>query len=122
MTKQYVYLLAAFLTAIGLGIFFYKWQELGFPLADNQHTPVWTIETSVKFDAGRPGPAKVNLQIPTLTPGFKMLREYNVSKGYGFSLNYVSGGREAQWAVRRTAGPQTIYYRRVVYEDATSEQ
>jgi len=121
MTKQYVYLLAAFLTAIGLGIFFYKWQELGFPLVEDQHTPVWTIETSIKFDA-RPGSIKANLQIPTLTPGFNMLREYNVSKGYGFSLNYVSGGREAQWALRRTSGPQTIYYRRVVYEDAASEQ
>lgn len=121
MTKQYVYLLAALLTALGLGIFSYKWHELGFPLVDNQQTPVWTIETTIKFDAG-PGSIKVNLQIPTLTPGFEMLREYNVSKGYGFSLNYVSGGREAQWAVRRTAGPQTIYYRRVVYEDATSEQ
>jgi hypothetical protein len=121
MTKKYVYLLAAFLTAIGAGIFFYKWQELGFPLSDDQRTPVWTVETTIKFDAG-PGSIKANLQIPTLTPGFEMLREYNVSKGYGFSLNYVSGGREAQWAVRRTAGPQTIYYRRVVYEDATSEQ
>jgi len=121
MTKRYVYLLAALLTAIGMGIFLYKWQELGFPLSDDQRTPVWTVETTIKFDAG-PGSIKANLQIPTLTPGFEMLREYNVSKGYGFSLNYVSGGREAQWAVRRTAGPQTIYYRRVVYEDATSEQ
>ena len=121
MTKQYVYLLAAFLTALGLGIFFYKWQELGFPLVDDQQTPTWTIETSIRFEAG-PGSIKANLQIPTLTPGFETLREYNVSKGYGFSLNYVSGGREAQWALRRTDGPQTIYYRRVVYEDSTSEQ
>ena len=121
MTKKYVYLLAAFLTALGLGIFSYKWQELGFPLADDQQTPTWTIETSIKFDAG-PGSIKANLQIPTLTPGFGMLREYNVSKGYGFSLNYVSGGRQAQWALRRTDGPQTLYYRRVVFEDSTSEQ
>lgn len=121
MTKQYVYLLAAFLTLIGLGMFLYKWQVLGFPVSSAQQTPVWTIETSISFDSG-PGSIKVNLQIPTLTPGFKMLREYNVSKGYGFSLNYVSGGREAQWAVRRTDGPQTIYYRRVVHEDASSEQ
>ncbi len=121
MTKQYVYLLAAFLTALGLGIFSYKWQQLGFPLVDDQQTPTWTIETSIKFDAG-PGSIKANLQIPTLTPGFGMLREYNVSKGYGFSVNYVSGGRQAQWALRRTDGPQTLYYRRVVYEDSTSEQ
>ena len=121
MTKQYVYLLAAILTALGLGIFFYKWHQLGFPLVDDQQTPTWTIETSIKFDAG-PGSIKANLQIPTLTPGFGILREYNVSKGYGFSLNYVSGGREAQWALRRTDGPQTLYYRRVVFEDSTSEQ
>ena len=121
MTKQYVYLLAALLTALGLGIFLYKWQHLGFPLSDRQETPVWTIETSIQFDSG-PGSIKVSLQIPTLTPGFKMLREYNVSKGYGFSLNYGSGGREAQWAVRRTDGPQTIYYRHVVYEDSSYDQ
>ena len=121
MTKQYVYLLAAFLTVLGLGTFLYKWQTLGFPVSSVQSTPVWTIETSISFDSG-PGSIKASLQIPTLTPGFRMLREYNVSKGYGFSLNYVSGGREAQWAVRRTDGSQTIYYRRVVYEDATSDQ
>lgn len=121
MTKRYVYLLAAFLIALGSGIFLYKWQHLGFPISSAQQTSVWTIETSIKFESG-PGSIKANLQIPTLTPGFRMLREYNVSRGYGFSLNYVTGGREAQWAVRRTDGPQTLYYRRVVYEDATSEQ
>jgi hypothetical protein len=121
MTKRYVYMLAALLTFIGVAVFTYKWQVLGFPLTGSQQTPVWTIETSVTFDAG-PGTIKVNLQIPTLTPGYRTLREFNVSKGYGFNLNYVSGGREAQWAVRRTSGRQTIYYRRVVYEDPSSEQ
>ena len=121
MTRRYVYILAALLTLISAATFVYKWQVLGFPLTGNQQTPVWTIETSIKFDAG-PGSIKVNLQIPTLTPGYRTLREFNVSKGYGFNLNYVSGGREAQWAVRRTSGRQTIYYRRVVYEDPGSEQ
>jgi hypothetical protein len=121
MTRRYVYIIAAVLAGISLTTFFYKWQVLGFPLTGNQQLPVWTIETSIRFDAG-PGSIKSNLQIPTLTPGFRTLREFNVSKGYGFSLNYVSGGREAQWAVRRTGGRQTLYYRRVVYEDSSSEQ
>jgi len=121
MTRRYVYILAALLTLVSAATFAYKWQVLGFPLSGNQQTLVWTIETSVQFDAG-PGSIKVNLQIPTLTPGYRTLREFNVSKGYGFNLNYVSGGREAQWAVRRTSGRQTIYYRRVVYEDPGSEQ
>jgi len=121
MTLRYVYALAALLTAIGLSMFVYKWQVLGFPVTDNQKTPIWTIETSIHFDSG-PGSIKANLQIPTLTPGFRTLREYNVSKGFGFSLNYVSGGREAQWAIRRADGPQTLYYRRVVYEDTGRDQ
>ena len=121
MTRRYVYIIAAVLAGISLATFLYKWQVLGFPVTGDQQLPVWTIETTIRFDAG-PGSIKANLQIPTLTPGFRTLREFNVSKGYGFSLNYVSGGREAQWAVRRTSGMQTLYYRRVVYEDPDSEQ
>ena len=116
MKQQYVYGLAAFLAIVGLSVFVYKWQALDFPLTRNQETSVWTIESSISFESG-PGSIKVNLLIPTLTPGFRMLNENSVSRGYGFSLNYGSGGREAQWAIRRADGPQTIYYRISVYED-----
>jgi len=116
MKQQYVFGLAAFLAIVGLSVFMYKWQALDFPATRNQETSVWTIESSIHFDSG-PGSIKVNLLIPTLTPGFRMLNENSVSRGYGFSLNYGSGGREAQWAIRRADGPQTIYYRISVYED-----
>ncbi len=121
MTHRYVYGLALLLAIIGLSLFLYKWQVLGFPVSENQETPVWTIESSIKFDSG-PGSIKVNLHIPTLTPGFRMLNENSVSRGYGFSLNYGSGGREAQWAIRRADGEQTIYYRISVFEDRNSDQ
>ena len=114
-------MLAAFLTVIGMSVFLYKWQVLGFPLIEDQETPVWTIEAAVNFDSG-PGSIKVQLHVPTLTPGFRMLNENSVSRGYGFSLNYGSGGREAQWAIRRADGEQTIYYRISVYEDASANQ
>jgi hypothetical protein len=120
MKQRYVYALAALLTVIGLAVFGYKWQALGFPLTENQETPVWTIESAISFDPG-PGTIKVNQHIPTLTPGFRMLNENSVSRGYGFSVDYGSGGREAQWAIRRADGPQTIYYRISVFEDKTSE-
>ncbi len=116
MNQRYVYVLAVLLCAFGLSMFVYKWHVLGFPLTENQETPVWTIESAIQFDSG-PGTIKVSLLIPTLTPGFRMLNENTVSRGYGFSVNYGSGGREAQWAIRRTDGPQTIYYRISVYED-----
>ena len=121
MNQRYVYVLALLLTVVGLAVFFYKWQVLGFPVTENQERPVWTIEAAVKFDSG-PGSIKVQLHVPTLTPGFRMLNENSVSRGYGFSLNYGSGGREAQWAIRRADGEQTIYYRISVYEDDSVDQ
>ena len=121
MKQKYVYGLAAMLALIGLSVFAYKWQVLGFPVSKDQETPVWTIESSISFESG-PGSIKVNLHIPTLTPGFRTLNENSVSRGYGFSLNYGTGGREAQWAIRRTDGTQTIYYRISVFADAANVQ
>ena len=121
MTQRYVYVLAALLAVIGLSMFAYKWQVLGFPLTEDQERPVWTIESAIEFDSG-PGTIKAQLHIPTLTPGFRMLNENSVSRGYGFSINYGSGGREAQWTIRRADGPQTIYYRISVYEDDSVDE
>jgi hypothetical protein len=121
MKQQYVYGLSAVLAVSGLALFAYKWLVLGFPIQKDQQTPVWTLESSIAFNSG-PGSIKASLLIPTLTPGFRMLNENSVSRGYGFSLNYGTGGREAQWAIRRADGPQTIYYRISVYEDRGAEQ
>jgi hypothetical protein len=65
MTRRYVYIIAAVLAGISIATFFYNWQVLGFPVSGDQEQPVWTIETSIRFDAG-PGSIKANLQIPTL--------------------------------------------------------
>jgi len=121
MNQRYVYVLAALLTAIGMSIFLFKWQVLGFPLTKDLEKPVWTVEAAIRFDSG-PGSIKVQLHVPTLTPGFRMLNENSVSRGYGFDLDYGSGGREAQWAIRRADGSQTIYYRISVYEDPRVDQ
>lgn len=121
MKYKYTYILAAVLVLLGTSLFAYKWQVLGFPITRNQETPVWTVESAITFESG-PGSIKVNLHIPTLTPGFRTLNENPVSRGYGFSLNYGTGGREAQWAIRRADGPQTIYYRISVYGDPGSNQ
>lgn len=121
MKQRYVYVLATLLAVIGLSVFLYKWEVLGFPLGADQEKPVWTIESAVHFDSG-PGSIKVQLHVPTLTPGFQMLNENSVSRGYGSSINYGSGGREAQWAIRRADGRQTIYYRISVFEDDSVDE
>ncbi len=121
MTKSYVWVLAAILTAVGTLMFLYKWLVLGFPVYERQEIPAWTVETTIRFDSG-PGSIKVNLQIPNLTPGFGKLDHYSVSKNFGFGVNYAGGGREAEWTVRRADGEQTLFYRIVVYEDKGSQQ
>ncbi|MBA3564194.1 MAG: inactive transglutaminase family protein [Gammaproteobacteria bacterium] len=119
MNRRHLYGLVLALIAIAAGMFLYKWQVLGFPLRPGADTNAWTIEASVSFRAG-PGSVRVNLHIPSLTPGYTLLDENFVSRGYGLNTSYVPGGRSAQWAVRRVSGEQTLYYRAVVYEDRSS--
>jgi len=73
----------------------------------------------VRFDGG-PGSIKANMFIPTLMPGFTILEENFISRGFGFSSQLAPGGREAEWAVRSAPGRQTLYYRAVVYRDPGS--
>lgn len=121
MKQRYVFVLAALLTAIGLSVFFYKWQVLGFPLTENQERPVWTIEAAVSFNSG-PGSIKAQLRIPTLTPGFRLLNENSVSRGYGYGTPFGDDGRIAEWTTRRADGEQTVYYRVSVYEDNSVDE
>ncbi len=121
MTQRYVYVLAALLAVFGLSVFAYKWQVLGFPLTEDQETPVWTIEAAVSFDSG-PGSITAELQVPALTPRFRILNEHSVSRGYGFGTDYGGGGRVAKWTVRRADGEQTLYYRISVYEDDSVDE
>lgn len=118
MKTYKVWVLALILFLIGGSLFLYKWRVLGYPLLPEQETRIWTVETTVQFDAGEKSmPVKATLHIPGLTPGFAMLDENFVSRGFGFTTRYVAGGRQVQWAIRRAKGPQTLYYRAVVYKD-----
>ncbi len=116
-----VLILAAVLSAAGGALFYYKWQVLGYPLVPRTEAEIWTVEVTMQFEAG-PGPVKANLHIPALTPGFAIFDENFLSRGFGFTTRYVSGGRQVQWAIRRARGPQTLYYRSTVYKDPARAQ
>jgi hypothetical protein len=116
-----VLIIALILALVGGSVFLYKWRTLGFPLQPDGETRVWTVEVTVSFDAV-PGPIKADLYIPGLTPGFAILEENFLSRGFGFTPSYVSGGRQVQWARRRAKGLQTLYYRVIVYKDPAQIQ
>lgn len=113
-----VWLLALLLIAVGVSLTYYKSQTLGFPLLPDTSAEIWTVEATLTFEAGQ-GPVKARMFIPGLTPGYAVLDENFVSRGFGATPRYVSGGREVQWARRRADGPQALYYRAVIYEDAS---
>lgn len=118
MNNRHIYVLTAVLALIGLALFAYKAQVLGFPLQPQEQTQVWTIEAAVRFDPG-PAAVKATLRVPSLTPGFSILDENFISRGFGHAIRNVPAGRESQWTLREASGAQTLYYRAQVYRDAT---
>ena len=110
VSRAGVYLQTALLAALGLGLFLYKAIALGFPLVPEIETEVWTLQARFTIDA-RTGPVKATLRIPHRPPGFTILDENFVSRGYGLSTTELPDGRLAEWAIRRASGRQTLYYR-----------
>lgn len=116
MNNRHIYLLAAVLVLLGTALFVYKARVLGFPLTPQEETQIWNIEAAIKFEPG-PAAVKATLRIPSLTPGFALLDENFVSRGFGLTTRNTPAGREAQWTLRQASGPQTLYYRALVYRD-----
>ena len=117
MKRAHLYILTGLLTLVGLGVFAYKAAVLGFPLMPEAETRVWTVQARFSIQAGRQ-PVKALLQIPNGQPGYSILDENFVSRGYGLTLSdQEDGSREARWAIRQASGRQTLYYRAVVYAD-----
>lgn len=121
MSRLHLYLVAALLTLAGVGLFLYKVIALGFPLEPGAETEVWTVQARFSVEADR-GPIKAILQIPKDPPGFTILHESFVSRGYGLTTRDEVDGREAQWAVREATGRQTLYYRAVVVGERTRRE
>ncbi len=118
MSKLHLYLLAAILTAIGLGLFIYKASVLQLPLKPTQKTQVWTVEARIQFSPAPEQPIKVDFYIPFQPPGFGILDENFISRNYGITTARDGSNRHSIWSIRRAAqDPQTLYYRSVVYED-----
>jgi hypothetical protein len=116
MSNRHTLILALVLIALSLSLFAYKSQVLGFPLAPHSQTQIWTVEAAVSFEPG-PAAVKATLRIPSLTPGYALMDENFISRGFGVTTRPAPAGREAQWAVREAQGLQTVYYRASVYRD-----
>lgn len=121
MKKLPLYLTVGVLVAVGLAFILYKVMVLGFPLQPERESSVWTVQARFTVD-GHTRPVKAILQILSSPPGFTVLDENFVSRGFGLTIVEEGGAREAQWAIRRAAGRQTFYYQAVVTPELSSSQ
>ncbi|GAB3675500.1 inactive transglutaminase family protein [Salinisphaera aquimarina] len=121
MKDLHLKVLALVLVAFALGICYYKVSRLGVPLAPDASTEVWTVEATLRFD-GADRSAKIALEIPNEPAGFTLLDESFISSGFGLATGEHGANRNARWAARNLHGPQTLYYRVVLNEDASAHR
>jgi hypothetical protein len=116
-----LYLTAGLIAAVGISLVLYKVLVLGFPLRPQSESNVWTVQARFTVD-GHTRPVKAILQILSSPPGFTVLDEHFVSRGFGLTIVEEEGSREAQWAIRKAAGRQTFYYRALVTPELSAAE
>ncbi|MDP1615630.1 MAG: UUP1 family membrane protein, partial [Methylococcales bacterium] len=56
-----------------------------------------------------------------MPPHFAILDEYFVSRSYGVTTNLNGYNRETVWSIRRSHGPQSLYYRAIFRQTESDE-
>ncbi len=115
-TKRHLYGLIITLFIVGMGIFFYRHLILDVPLTDTETVNSWMIEANLRFVSERNMPVKASFTIPYMPPHFAILDEYFVAQHYGVTTNLNGNNRRTVWALRRSNGPQSLYYRAIFHE------
>ncbi|WP_370307890.1 inactive transglutaminase family protein [Sinimarinibacterium flocculans] len=123
MRRWHLPVLVAVLTVTAVSLIVYKVRALGYPMTPAEEIQSWIIEARLSFEATG-GAAKAELAIPLDPPGYSILDENFVSRGYGLQTERRSNNRVAIWSTRRPSGRQALYYRTTVtpHESKSLEQ
>jgi hypothetical protein len=113
--RLHLTLLVLGLLVTSLAIVTYKVSVLGFPLAPAQTVDNWVVEARLAFEPTG-GAVTARLALPDDPPGYGILDENFISRGYGLTTAQQGENREAQWTTRTPRGRQVLYYRATVYE------
>ncbi len=118
MSRWHVPVLSVVLAGSGAGIAWHKATVLGYPLHPAETVDTWVVEARLTFEPAG-GAARATLLIPHDPPGFTVLNESFVSRGYGLVTEDLGLNRQTVWTMRRPAGPQALYYRATIARSAT---
>ena len=121
MKNLHLYILAAVLASIGLGIFIYKVFFFELPLKPTGHVVNWEVEAKIHFTARDAG-AKVSLYIPQNDRSLRIIDQSFVSEGFGLTTASDGENRRAFFSIHKASGEQTIYYRFVLHRARVSRE
>lgn len=108
--------LAVLLVLAGLAIFAWKVSAFGFPVKPDETSSVWTVQAQIEVDPGDAA-LKVDMKLPTRTPGFDLIDEHFISRGFGVAVDDDAWQRSVSWSQRRASNRQTLFYRSVFYQN-----
>jgi hypothetical protein len=113
MRRWHLLILVLLLSGTAVALIGYKVRVLGYPLlsaAEPAASQGWIVDARMAFDPTG-GAVKAELILPHEPPGYALLDENFVSRGYGLQTEDRADHRAALWSLRRPAGRQALYYR-----------
>jgi hypothetical protein len=120
VSKLHLYLLALAIALAGIALCVYKAVVLQLPLWSGQRAELWRVESELRFRA-QGGPAKVTVQLPSLTGRLQVIDQSFVSSGYGLTVAPGETNQQASFSIAAAEGEQVLYSRVVVFRTATQD-
>ncbi len=115
-----VFLLALLLAAVGLGVFYYKWQELEFPLTPTKTYTSWYVEARLEVQPpsrrSRDKAMQVDMKLPAASSNYVIVDENIVASGFGSEIRERDGERIVSFSRRKVDEKETLFYRAIIYQ------
>ncbi len=116
MRNLHVYVLAAVLAAIGLGLFVYKVSVIGLPLRAKATTIAWQVESEIRVTANG-GPLKLSMFVPRDSREFSVLDHRVAAPDLGITLAPEGANRRVNLTAREVSGLIVARQRFVVHHN-----
>ncbi len=120
MRNLHVYILAAVLAAIGLGLFAYKLTVIGIPLRAYLSVSSWLVESEIRVTADG-GPLKVTTFEPRDSQRFGVLDRRLAAPEFGTTVEPIGPNRQINLTIRNVSGQLAARQRFLLYRDEQQE-
>lgn len=118
-SRNFFFILVAGLMSLGIFQTIQRHMAFDIPWLPGETRSIWNIDAKIEFDAiGEP--VLASLTTPNSQFGYIQISQNAASPGYGLSFLYEDNNPQAQWAIRKANGPQTLYYNIQLLVDSNS--